>query len=118
MLAGRYDIVADQGSTLQRAFKYLDPDGVPFDVSGYTAAMEVRETYHSGTTLVSVSSEGSAPGITLGSTDGLITVVVSAAVMADIPAGVFVYDLELVDGVGVVSKPVRGQFEVRPEVTR
>jgi hypothetical protein len=43
-------------------------------------------------------------------------VTVAAAVMEDVPAGVYVYDLELTDN-GVVSKPVRGQFEVRPEVT-
>jgi hypothetical protein len=54
----------------------------------------------------------------LGGTAGTIDVSVSASVMADVPAGVYVYDLELDGGDDGVVKPVRGQFEVRPEVTR
>ena len=117
MPAGRYDIIADQGSTLIRNLKYFDGAGDPVDLTGYTAAMQVRENYGSTATVLSLTSEGTAPTITLGSSDGLIEVQVSATVMAEIPAGVYVYDLELDDD-GVVVKPVRGQFEIRPEVTR
>ncbi|HEY7823595.1 MAG TPA: hypothetical protein VIG24_12205 [Acidimicrobiia bacterium] len=118
MLAGRYDIIADQGSTLQRDLKYFDAAGSAVDLTNYTAAMQVRENYGATATILSISSEGTAPAITLGTTDGLIEIEVAATVMAEIPAGVYVYDLELTDDSSVVTKPVRGQFEVRPEVTR
>jgi hypothetical protein len=118
MPAGRYDIIADQGSTFSRDLRYLDGAGDPIDLTNYTAAMQVRETYTAGTTLLALSSEGSAPSITLGTTDGLIEIEVAATTMEAIAAGVYVYDLELTDDAGVVVKPVRGQFEIRPEVTR
>lgn len=70
MLAGRYDIIADQGSTLQRDLKYFDGAGDPVDLTGYTAAMQVRENYGSTATVLSLSSEGTAPAITLGTTIG------------------------------------------------
>jgi hypothetical protein len=37
--------------------------------------------------------------------------------MGSLAASVYVYDLELTSGAGEVTKPVRGSFEVRPEVT-
>jgi hypothetical protein len=118
MIAGRYDIIADQGSTLNRALVYLDSADVPVDLTGYDAALQVRENYGSTALVLSVSTAGTAPGIVLGGTAGTIDVSVSASVMADVPAGVYVYDLELDGGDDGVVKPVRGQFEVRPEVTR
>jgi len=117
MLAGRYDIIADQGSTLNRALIYVDSANVPVDLTGYDAAMQVRENYGSTALVLSLSTDGTAPEITLGGTAGTIDVSVPASVMAAIPAGVYVYDLELDDD-GTIVKPVRGQFEVRPEVTR
>jgi hypothetical protein len=117
MLAGRYDIIADQGSTLNRALIYVDSANVPVDLTGYDAAMQVRENYGSTALVLSLSTDGTAPEITLGGTAGTIDVSVPASVMATIPAGVYVYDLELDDD-GTIVKPVRGQFEVRPEVTR
>jgi hypothetical protein len=115
MIAGRYDIIADQGSTLSRSLLYVDAAGSAIDLSTAVAELQVREVY-GGDLLFGVSSAGSAPGIVLGGTAGTIVVTVAASVMEDVPAGVYVYDLELTDN-GVVSKPVRGQFEVRPEVT-
>ena len=118
MSAGRYDILADQGSTFGRSLVYLDSDGTPVDLSGYEAELTVRETYTSDQVLIAVSSEGTAPGIVLGGTAGSIVVSVGAVTMAAVPAGVYVYDLELTSDTGFVVKPVRGQFEIRPEVTR
>jgi hypothetical protein len=44
---------------------------------------------------------------------------VSAADMAAVPEGKYVYDLEIVAPVtGVVNRLIQGNFVVRPEVTR
>ena len=115
MVAGRYDIIADQGSTFSRTLLYLDETGAPIDLSTASAELAVRDTY-GGHLLFQVSSTGGSPGIVLGGTAGTIEVTVEASVMGSALAGSYVYDLELTDG-AAVSKPVRGMFEIRPEVT-
>jgi hypothetical protein len=45
-------------------------------------------------------------------------VTVSATAMSAITAGKYVYDVELVSSTGVVTKPIRGKFNVEAEVTK
>ena len=42
----------------------------------------------------------------------------AASALASIPAGSYVYDVELVSGSGAVVKPIVGSFSVSAEVTR
>lgn len=119
--AGTYNIVCDQGKTLTRRLRYgTKQAGVftPLDNSGFEARMQVRKTIPSATVVLSLST---ATGeITLGGADGAIEVEVSALVMEDL-SGTYRYDLELVDISGaddIVYGVVRGDFKVRPEVTR
>ena len=114
-LAGRYDIVCDQGSTLERTFVYRDASKTPINNSGWSARMQVRSTFKSDTIVLDLTTANSA--IILGGQNGEISVVVSAQAMAQVKAGNMVYDLELVTPT-TVMKPVRGNFIVRPEVTR
>ena len=116
MIAGRYDIIADQGSTFTRQLRYEDSTGVPVDLTNFTAEMELRDTY-CGSVVLALTTAGTAPSITLGGTAGTIDVVATATQMGSLAASVYVYDLELTSGAGEVTKPVRGSFEVRPEVT-
>jgi hypothetical protein len=114
MLAGLYDITADQGSTFQRRFQYLDAEGSAIDLDGYTARMQVREAFEAGTILALVSPGG---GIEITAGSGILDVTASAAQMEALPVGDWLYDLEIVQG-AFVTKLVRGRFVVRAEVTR
>lgn len=115
-IAGTYDMVIDQGATLSRALTWKNPARVPYDLTNFTARMHVRATVaDSGTVLIRTTENG---GIVLGGTTGVVTVKLTAAESAAIPAGRYVYDLELVSGGGEVSRLVEGSFVVRPEVTR
>jgi hypothetical protein len=116
MIAGRYVIITDQGSTFQRDLVLLDAAGALWDLTNYTAAMKVRPAF-GATPVLSLSSTGVSPGITLGGSAGTISLLASATTMAAITAATYVYDLELTSSSGVVIKPVRGDFTVRPEVT-
>jgi hypothetical protein len=116
MIAGRYNIVADQGSTFERGLVLKDAAGVLWDLTDYTGAMQVR-TQFGGTVVLSLSTAGANPGITLGGTAGTILLEASATVMAAITPATYFYDLELTSSAGEVIKPVRGDFTVRPEVT-
>jgi hypothetical protein len=116
VIAGRYDIITDQGSTFERDLVLRDAAGALWDLTNYTAAMQVRAGFGSAAVL-SLSTGGANPGITLGGTAGTISLVATATAMTAITPGVYVYDLELTSSSGVVIKPVRGDFTVRPEVT-
>ena len=114
-VAGSYDIIADQGATFTRTVTWLDSAGAPVSNVGYTARMQVRQRFVSTSTVLSLTSSS---GITLAGASGVITITASATVMADIAAGEYVYDLELVSGGNVVTRLLMGSFTVRAEVTR
>lgn len=78
--------------------------------------MQVRESVTSDNALISLTTEND--GIVLDPPRGLITMYIDAEVMEDIPAGKYVYDLELIDGDGIVERLTMGSFTVRAEVTR
>jgi hypothetical protein len=119
--AGTYNIICDQGKTLKRRMVYgTKQAGVftPTDNTGFEARMQVRKTIPSSTVVLDLSTQTGE--ITLGGVDGSIEIEVSAEVMEDLQ-GTYRYDLELVDTSGVddiVYGVVRGDFKVRPEVTR
>ena len=114
--AGLYNIVADQGSTFSRTILWRDPAKKPILMAGYTARMKVRASSTSNPILSLTTENG---GISLGLTNGQIQLYVSDEVMATIPEGKYLYDLELIGSdTDYVYKLVRGNFVVRPEVTR
>jgi len=115
-VAGQYNIIADQGATFTRTVTWNDSSGSPVNLTGYSARMQVRQRYVSTSTVLSLSSPSS--GITLGTSNGQITITASATVMAAIEAGEYRYDLELVSLSGVVTRLLMGSFTVRAEVTR
>lgn len=114
-MAGTHDIVCDQGATFTRVFTWQDSTGVPVNLTGYTARMQVRATINSASTLLSLTTENS--GIALGGAAGTVTITATATQTAAVAAGCYVYDLELVIGSTVV-RLVQGQFTVDGEVTR
>ena len=115
MPAGLYDIVAEQGATLDRVITWRDSAGALIDLTSYTARMQVRNDYQSTTVVLDLTTENG--GITLGGALGTITLTASATAMADIASGTYVYDLEMVLG-SVVTRLVQGSFAVNVEVTR
>ena len=113
MSAGIYNIKADQGSTFVFSFT-ITTDDVAWDLTGYSARMQVRSSTQSTTKILDLVS---TTNITL-TTLGVVTVTVDAETMASIPSGTFVYDLEVQSGSGIVTRLLQGKFIVTPEVTR
>jgi hypothetical protein len=110
---GSYNITARQGSTFNLSFT-IDTDGTFWNLSGYTAAMQVRKSTAATTAILSLTS---GSGITLGTTNGSVAVTASSATMSSLPAGTWVYDLELINGEETYAI-LEGKFIVKPEVTR
>lgn len=115
MPAGLYDINAEQGATLRRVVTWRDQTTTPVPLTGYTAKLQVRKSLDAATTLLSLTH---LAGLSLGTTTGTITILVTAAVMSQIPAGSFYYDLELTSASGEVTRLLQGRFNVSREVTR
>lgn len=116
MLAGRYNIICDQGSTFQRVIEIKDTDGTVFPLNGYTARMQVRREVDSTATLIELSTANGR--IVLYPTLGAIELKLTAAETGAMTRGGH-YDLELVKtSDGEVSKVLRGEFRLEKEVTR
>lgn len=115
MPAGLYNFAAEQGATLQRTILYTDSNDVATDLTGYTAAMQVRPNAASATVLLTATTENGR--ITLGGAAGTIDIDVDASTMEAMTPGKYVYDLELYND-GVVIRLIEGSFTVKAEVTR
>lgn len=110
---GNYNITAYQGATFDLSATW-SIGGTPVDLTSYTAAMQVRESFDSNSTIFSIST---GSGITLGGTAGTIDLLVSADTMGSADPGAYTYDLELNSGSSII-RLLRGSFIIEGEVTR
>lgn len=115
MPAGTYDISAEQGATFNLVLTWRNPDASAIDLTGCTAKMQVRTSKAAADAVLTLQT---GAGITLGGTAGTLTLSASAAAMAAISAGSYLYDLEVTDAGGSVTRLVEGAFVVSGEVTK
>lgn len=116
VLAGTYNIVADQGATFSRAFIKKDDEKRIIPLTGYTARMQVRETYDSIDTVLDLTTENDY--IIIDGSRGIISVVIPDNTTRVLIPGEYVYDFELIYPDGKVERMLMGTFTVRREVTR
>ena len=126
MIAGIYNLTIEQGSTFVRLISIeqpdldADPTGAtfePFLLTGYSARMQIRRTVESSTVMLSLTSPSGGIIISPGTPENELSITISAAVTAALTSS-GVYDLEIVDAGGLVSKVVRVTVTLIPEVTR
>lgn len=119
----KLDLVMYQGASWDYQLTWTTTSGTvttPVNLTGYSARMQVRETFASTTSILSLTS---GSGITLGGTAGTIYLEANATTTAGVaspetPSTVYSYDLELVSPAGYVTRLVNGNFFIDPEVTR
>lgn len=118
-MAESVNFTVRQGDTFDRTVTWeIGPDEntlTPVNLTGYTAAMQIRATYASPSNVVSLTQ---ASGLTLGGSAGTIRIVISASATAALDARTYVYDLEVTSGSGIVTGIISGTFTVTREVTR
>lgn len=115
------DITLYQGKTLSWVIVWGGDN--PIDLTGFTARMQLRTTLEAAAPLAEFTTENGR--ITLGTTDGVIHVHMTAAETAALKAGKGYWDLELidpsdtaVDPLGHVSLVQSGKYTIQREVTR
>ena len=109
-MSGKYNIVAEQGATFNLNFR-VETNGTAWNLTSYTFAMQVRRSTSATTTLLNITSA------TMTSV-GHVTATASATTMSGVPAGRWVYDIELTSSGGEVTRILEGRFIVTAEVTQ
>lgn len=115
MSAGVYDLVIEQGATLNTTFTWKDPSGTPINLTGYSARAMFRPDYRSNTILSLSTSDGT---IVITGASGIISFNVPASTTSYLSTGNGVWDLELISSSGIVTRLVGGSYDVSAEVTR
>lgn len=124
-MSNRYDMEMWQGATFQMTLNVKDASGNASNLSGHSASMQIRSAYNSSTAAESLSTDTGE--ITITANTGTVYVELPAARTSAIsfdrstgkpPRGSFVYDFELEDANGVVTKLMYGDITIYAEVTR
>lgn len=133
MIAGVYNIVCQQGAVLnllvevQQPDLEQDPNGTvyePFDLRGHTARMQVRRTLESSTAMATLTTENGGlvinpesvepfPGTNYNQLQIIMTDTQTSALTSS-----GVYDIEIINEDGYVSRLLKGEFKFDYEVTR
>ena len=106
------NLFIDQGTDYTITIDTTDSAGEILDLTGYTAASQIRKTYSSSnaTQTFATSINASAGQVTLSLTDTQTNAM---------EAGRYVYDVEITKtSTSEITRIVEGQVEVRPGVTR
>jgi phage tail sheath gpL-like len=115
MTAGIYNTTIDQGSLWSVVLVYTDSNNTPVNLTGYTAAMQLRQNYNSTTADLTLTTANG--GITIVGATGTITIAATATQTGLLDPGFYVYDLELTSGSNI-SRLIQGQLTVAEQVTR
>lgn len=115
MTPATYNFFIKQGATFSKKFILYQADGNFYDLTGYTARMDIREKTASKDPMISLTTENGRISITAPSR-GTFYLLLSATETADLKLS-GVYDLELISGSTVLC-PLKGEVRLILEVTR
>jgi hypothetical protein len=111
MSAGTYNFTIEQGTTFSRVLT-LQENGSAMNLTGYSVASQMRSTHDSSTVVATFTANVS------NASNGQITLTMSNSTTSGIEEGMYVYDVEITSGGGVVTRIMQGQVTTTPEVTR
>lgn len=116
MSAATYDFEIEQGTTLLKPIVWKDSAGVPVNLTGYTARMQVRQSTSAADVLLELSTTNSRISIT--PLTGTVTLIFTPEVTSAITWRRGKYDLELTSADGTVTRLIEGEITVSKEITR
>ena len=127
MIAGKYNIACQQGSTFDilMILQYPNPDDcedpnacpeyLNWELSGYRARMTVRKYVNSATSLINLTTENGR--IFLGEEPGGLRLFIRAEDTLDITSS-GVYDIEIISPSNEIDRVIEGVFTLSQEVTQ
>jgi len=108
-MATKVNLVVDQGSTFQTSVTFNDENGNTINFSTYSGAAQMRKHF--------TSSNSVSFSVNMTS-NGVITLGLTANQTANLTSGRYVYDLEVTDATNQISRLIEGIVTVTPNVTR
>jgi hypothetical protein len=109
-MALKANITVDQGTSFSTSIDVTDEDGNIVNLTGFTGAAQMRKHY--------TSTAQTAFTVSITAATGAVTLAMTANVTNNVAPGRYVYDCELTDTTGTVSRLVEGIVTVTPGVTR
>ena len=111
MAARNVNLVLEQGVDFQAVFTIRNNNNSPLNLTGYTGISSIRKSPTSST----------AYPLTLSFPDllnGKVAVSMGHTATGTMEGGRYVYDVELIDGAGRISRIIEGTVTITPNVTR
>jgi hypothetical protein len=103
----------DQGASFNNVINLTDDlSNASLNILGYTVRSQMRRSYYS------VNATANITCTITNSSNGEITMSMTAANTTLIKAGRYLFDLETVDLNGIVSRVLEGIITVTPQITR
>jgi hypothetical protein len=121
-LAVAYKFIWDKGTTIARSLIWKrnaaaegDPDDYqPVDLTGYIARMEIKDKYDG---LLLYRMDTASGRLVIDAPNGAISFEIPASVTEEWTWRNAVYDLEVIDSSGRVTRLIQGTISLTPEVT-
>ena len=111
-MASISNLYVDQGSDYSNIITIASSAGAALDLTNYTVAAQMRKSYGSSTYYPFTASVYSAGS-------GRIRLQLSAETSSSIPAGRYLYDIEITNTVSEArTRVLEGTVIVTPEITR
>lgn len=101
------DIFIDQGSTYASTIDVLDPNGYALNLTGYSARGQIRKTYTSAN-VIHFTTNINQPSL------GKVNISLTAAQTRAMKPGRYVYNVEVYNSGGYVTRISEGQVEINP----
>jgi len=114
--AASLDIEVEAGATFDTTLTWKDKDGVPVDLTGYSAEMHIRDSVDSDIILDTLTTANTR--LELGDALGTIRIIIPDSVSTAYTFSGAVYDLEITSAVLTKRRLFEGSISVIPEVTR
>lgn len=104
----KINLVIDQGTTFTQVISLTGNDDIAVNTDVYTARGQIRKHYLSN----------SAVSFTTTLANGDLTLSLTSTQTANIVAGRYVYDVELIDSSNNVTRLMEGIITITPEVSK
>lgn len=108
-MATKVNLVVDQGTTFTTSITFNDENGNTINFSTYSGSAQMRKHF--------TSSNSTSFSVSLTS-NGVVTLSLTANQTGNLVSGRYVYDLEVTDASNQISRLIEGIVTVTPNVTR
>ena len=116
MTAGKHDIIIEQGSSFKRTFIWKDSAGDPVNITGYSAAMMIKNRKSDASGAAIFNKTNANGEIDLGGANGTITINIAGGDTASMDFDWAYWDIELTSGADI-TRLLEGKVRLSKEVT-